>query len=188
MTTEVVSVEALIEEFKNLVTIGLESIARAAELYVKAIDENPKNHERFATACQHVPASAWSGFEAVGRGWLDYRLLLNGGTATKILRKLPRSQQTAALDNGVEMLINGSEGDTLVVKVENLTPKQAKQVFAKDHVRSKGEQRAYLESQFAPPAKEYRASYEIRRGVLHINAATKLTRKEITRILMEMEG
>lgn len=184
--TEIIAIEKMIEEFKSLIQTGLESIAKASAVYVKAIDDNPNNHQRFADACPLVPASAWSGFEAVGRGWLDYRLLLNGGTANKIMRKLPRSQQTAALDNGVELLLG--DGDTLMVKVENLTPKQAKQVFASDHVRSLGEQRAYIESLHAPQPKVYKPSYTIKRGVLHINAATKLTRKEITRILMEMEG
>ena len=186
MSTEVIAIEKMIEEFKTLIQAGLESIAKASAVYVKAIDENPKNHMRFAESCPLVPASAWSGFEAVGRGWLDYRLLLNGGTANKIMRKLPRSQQTSALDDGVELLIK--DGDTLRVQVESLTPKQAKQVFARDHIRSLGEQRAYLESLYAPTPKEYRPSYTIERGVLHINAATKLTRKEVTRILMEMEG
>ena len=153
---------------------------------MRAIDENPNNHARFAESCPTVPASAWSGFEAVGRGWMDFRLLLNGGTATRTLRKLPRSQQTAALDNGVELLVNA--GETLLVKVEDLSPKQAKQAFAGDHVRSLGEQRAYLENQYDPPSKEYRPSYEIRRGILHINAATRMTRKDVARILLEMEG
>lgn len=185
MSTDIIAIEQMIEEFKRLIQTGLESIAKASVVYVKAIDENPHNHKRFADSCPLVPASAWSGFEAVGRGWLDYRLLLNGGTANKIMRKLPRSQQTSALDNGVELLLD--DGDNLIVKVENLTPKQAKQVFAKDHIRSLGEQRAYIESQHAPTPKEYRPSYTIKRGVLHINAATTLTRKEVTRILMEMD-
>jgi hypothetical protein len=184
--TEVVSVEDMIAEFRTLFNQGLENIAKAAVIYVKAIDENPNNHARFASNCPTIPASAWSGFEAVGRGWLDYRLLLTGGSASKALRRLPRSQQSTALDQGVEVLVGS--GETLLVRVENLTTVQAKQVFAGDHIRSLGEQRAWLEAQHAPESKEYKAAYIIRKDVLHINAATTLTRKELTRILMEMEG
>jgi hypothetical protein len=189
MSTEVATIDTQIEEFKALFNQGLENIAKAAAVYVNAIDENPNNHERFMHDCPQIPASAWSGFEAVGRGWMDYRLLLNGSATTRTLRKLPRSQQQTALDEGVEVLLRGDgEKETLIVKVENLEPAQRKQVFAKDHIRTLGEQRAWLENQYAPPAKEYRAAYEIRRGVLHINAATQMTRKEVARILLEMEG
>jgi hypothetical protein len=185
MTIET-TVNHLVDEFKELFHQGLENIAKAAAIYVKAIDENPNNHAVFAHKCPNIPMSAWAGFEAVGRGWLDYRLLLIGGSTTKSIRKLPLSQQKLALDSGDEVLV--SNGESLIVKVESLTPSQAKQVFAGDHIRSLGEQRAYVESRHSPDAKDYKLAYTIRKDVLHINAATTLTRKELTRILMEMEG
>lgn len=178
------NIDSAIEKFKSLVERGLKNIEDASKIYVQCLDEDPASAETFRSRCSMIPESAWSGFEAVGRGWYDYRLLLNGGPACRMLRRLPRSQQTSALDDGVEVLVQG--GDILKVKVENLSPTQAKQVFAKDHIRSLGAQRAFIEEQVAPKSKEYKPTYTVRGNVLHVNAASKFTRQEITRILMEM--
>jgi len=173
-----------IEAFKALFADGIRKIVEASAIYVEAIDHDPEAAELFAKACPNVPSGAWIGFEAVGRNWMDYRLLLSGGTVTKIMRRLPKSQQTKALDEGVELLVGN--GEHLNTQVQNLTPKQARQVFADDHIRDLAQQRAYIESCRPNQSTEYKPSYNVVRGVLHINTPTTITRKELTRILMEM--
>ena len=42
-----------------------------------------------------------------------------------------------------------ADGSTIMVDVRNLTPDQAQQVFAADHIRSAGEQRAFYEDKKA---------------------------------------
>lgn len=176
-----------IDQFRELFATGIEKIHDAAKVYVEAIDADEEAANEFKAAFPGIPHGAWAGFEAVGRGWLDRRLLWGGGNAAGALKRLPLSQQSKSLDRGVEVL--AADGSALLVKVEDMTNAQIKQAFASDHLRNLSEQRAWLESKrqkdTEPPSVEM--PYEVRKGRLVVNEPTTFTRQDIARILWEIE-
>ena len=61
-----------IEEFREALTAGMDGIVRASEIYVDALDDDPRNADKFQSVfADWVPASAWKQFEAVGRKWMN---------------------------------------------------------------------------------------------------------------------
>lgn len=133
-----------VDEFGDLLKKGMEYIKKACEVYVQAITEDPNLLEEFKTKYPEVSMSAWADIEAVGRGTLSQGLLFKASSGYNRLKKLPLSLQQKYINGTVELLIEG--GESLKVKVEALTTDQARQVFSRTHVRTLGEQRAYLES------------------------------------------
>jgi len=61
-------------------------------------------------------------------------------------------QESFANDEPVELMVGN--GDTLMVQPSKMTGKQLKQVYARDHIRDLGEQRAWLESRRALPSQD----------------------------------
>lgn len=181
-----------IETFRAAMQAGIDKICEAANIYVAAIDADSSMKDAFAESCPGIPPGAWAGLEAVGRGILDRRLLWGGGRAASYLRRLPVSEQKAALDAGVQMVT--AKGDTLRVMPEKMTSAQCHQVFAADHIRDAGEQRAWIESQAVehsqPVAMATLADalpWEVAGGKLIVRTPMTLTRRDIQRVLREME-
>lgn len=184
-----VSKQSVIVRFQQAFAHGIESICEAARIYVEALDKHGFTRDDFAAKVPGIPASAWNGLEAVGRGILDRRLLWGGGRAASYLRRLPPSQQTAALDNGVSIVT--AKGESLRVQVETMTKDQCELVFAPDHIRTVGEQRAMIEApkRLEPVALEDCESdgpYEIRAHKLIINRPLALTVADVKRLLRQM--
>jgi hypothetical protein len=90
-----------------------------------------------------VPASVLDRMEAVGRGQIAPQLFYATGGAARRLLDCPRSIQDQALVNGLEVY---EFGDVRRIPVDDLSPSQVRQVFARGKVRSPAEQRSWLES------------------------------------------
>lgn len=131
-----------IEQFRQLLTAGLNSIREACEIYVKEIDAAPDRKADFVSGCPEVPPGAWAAFEMVGRNAMDYRLLWGGGKAQAKLRRLPKSDQQRLLDSGVEVAIGKS--DKRIVPVELLDKSDIDIVFSGNRVRTVDEQRVVI--------------------------------------------
>lgn len=180
-----------VARFREAFSRGVESIVEAARIYVDALDNGNMTRDDFAAECRGIPPSAWNGLEAVGRGIIDRRLLWGGGRASTYLRRLPLSEQSRALDEGVRLITTG--GDSLTVRVEDMTKEQCDLAFAPDHLRSLGEQRAICESpRKAEPVMlasvEAESAYEIRGNKLIINRPLAMTRADVKRLLGMMRG
>lgn len=84
--------------------------------------------------------------ERVGRMEVDHRLFMASGVGYRNLEFCNYSEQVHYLDNCIEVALGS--GDTLLVKVGDLTPLQCRQVFdySSDggRVRDLGAQRAWL--------------------------------------------
>lgn len=124
-------------------SVATENIQKIAEIYVKAIDKDPKFRDYLTDELPAVSGGIWRSLEMVGRGLLDSRIAAGGVPFGHKLRKLTVSEQRQALDGTLPLLT--STGDTLQVKIDALMPKQADQVFASNHIRSLAEQRAWQE-------------------------------------------
>jgi hypothetical protein len=131
------------------------SISEAAALYVEAVDRDPAFKDWIADQLPQVSGGFWRQLEAVGRGHLDARIASGGCAYGHKLRTLPLSEQRAVLDGTVPLLT--ASGDTLRIRLDAMLPIQADQVFARDHVRSLSEQKAWMEAEAARAAVEKRA-------------------------------
>ena len=115
---------------------------------MKLIDEHRMTIPEIAGNSEFLTEDIVGRFEQLGRKQILPQLLVADYPAARHVIKLPYSEQSRAVESGVELLVVDSEGhSTLQVAVQNLTTSQCKQVFAKDAVRSLPAQRAYLESQ-----------------------------------------
>ncbi len=178
-----------IDHFGELMAQGFDKINQACKVYVEAIDSNPELKSNFIKAYPDIPAGVWARYELVGRGGLDYRLLWIGGPGPRMLKKMPISDQKKYIEKPVDLLL--SNGDKIKVDIRKLRPKQAKQVFADDHVRDAAEQRAWIEDQNTQSNlkanKDAKQPYRIENGFLVVGKI-KFGKKDLHRILIRMEN
>lgn len=138
----------LVGEIVALITRGIECWSKAGEIVVKLIDEYRMTIPEIAGNSEFLTEDIVARFEQLGRKQILPQLLVADYPAARHVIKLPYSEQSRAVDSGVELLVMDGEGhSTLKVAIENLTSLQCKQVFAKDAIRSLPAQRAYIESQ-----------------------------------------
>jgi hypothetical protein len=191
MMNEVISINQAIQDFRAAFSSGIDSIVKAAEIYVRAIDDNPRNADKFKEAfADSIPNSAWSGFEAVGRKWMHPRLLMGGIANTKkstIIKRLPYSMQDSVFKRERFDLLCAN-GDTLQVDVLEATPEQVEQIFDGTSVRSMSAQKAYIEARKAEPVKTATEvlPYTISNGKVCFRRGVVLTRGEIKNILQAL--
>ena len=135
------------EDFKKRIIDGIanaeDMIQRTSTIYVEAITKDPTFKDWICDEVPQVSGGIWRTLEMVGRGQLDARIAAGGCPYGNKLRRLPMSEQKQALDGTVPMLT--ASGDTLQIRLDALMPKQADQVFAPGHIRSLGEQKAWME-------------------------------------------
>jgi hypothetical protein len=176
-------------EFSEALTCGIDNIAQAARVYVEAIDANPALADEFAADFRDiVPASAWAGFEAVGRKWMHPRLLMGGGGrfASKIKRLPYHTQERIFNGDRFDMLLPG--GDTIKVDVREAQQEQAEQLFDGNHIRTLAEQKLFLTKRASEPVLAHAEvmPYTINNGVITFRRGVSLTRQEIKRIIAVM--
>lgn len=184
--SELTTVNA-IEKFRAAMTAGIESIAEAANIYTKTIDNDPASKKLFHSKCPDIPKWAWIRFERIGRGQLDKRLLFGGGKAQGYLQRLPISDQRNALSNGVEVLTH--RNDCLIVKVEDLTVEQREQVFSQDSIRDIPAQKAFVEGGSKKKKKETVDNipdFEVVGKRLNVYRPCVITKRKLTAILKEI--
>jgi hypothetical protein len=162
----------LVGEIVSLITRGIECWSKAGEIVVKLIDDHRLSVQEIAGNSEFLTEDIVARFEQLGRKQILPQLLVADYPAAKHVIKLPYSEQSRAVDAGVELLVMGDEGhSTLKVAIGNLTPLQCKQVFAKDAIRSLPAQRAYIESQ--------KTDNEIKNRVFNNEAIWKVTGRKV---------
>lgn len=189
-----VATSKYIDGIKEAFEQGMRNLQMACELYVQAIDEDYRNKEIIQNGLEHViPRNAWSGMEQAGRGLLDRRLTFDrGGRNARFIKKLPISDQKRIMDGDMVELLT-VKGDSINVDARKVTAEQAKQLFDGDSIRSLSEQRAYMESverewEALERTVEVTEAYRIERGRLIVPKGCILTKQEVLRIAMEMNG
>jgi hypothetical protein len=176
-----------VSEFKGLWISGMEKLVQACNVYVTAIDSDPKAKQAFKDSMPKINSCAWSRIESVGRNQMHYLLLVDSSPAASKLRKLPYSEQRKAIEVGCEVLTD--TGDKLKVKSENLTVDMVNQVFANDHIRDIGAQRAFRESKKIVTkikAEQPTEIYKINGTKLEVYTHCSFTRQQLLNILQDM--
>jgi hypothetical protein len=180
-------VKVFVKEFRDALTQGMEGFTRAGQVYVEALDENPKNSEVFLTEFDGVVSPTMFGMlEKVGRKCLHPQLILGGGPNANKIRRLPYSvQERVFAGERFEMLVSG--GEHILVDVREATKEQAEQLVGDDHIRTLSEQRAWMEAQKSQAEAEPEVMpYVIAGGTVTFRKGVKLTKQEVRRILAEI--
>ena len=163
----------------------------AGQILAKGIAEHgPEFRDLIIARFPKIAPSTWRKLESIGNGILDHRLLTDSSAGASILRRLPGPIQTRALNEGVAVLIAG--GETLRVQVDNLTPEQARQVFASDHIRDESAQRAWVESRtpaisaVSDKAIGVSSAWTVKAGKIMVNRPCSLSRIDLANMLHAM--
>jgi len=139
-------IESKIEEFGKVITQIGAGLERAGQLIVEIVDGHPQGKKLLLERYPQLAPSTLSQLESVGRRQMHPSLALTANPGLMRLRNLPYSDQERYLSEPLEVLVEADDDcDVLLVKVTDLSAEQAKQVFAADHVRGHGAQRAYLQ-------------------------------------------
>lgn len=181
-----------VEEFIRLVKKGMECWVQAGEIAAKSIEGNPNFIDEVCDTWPDISPETVRRFQCIGLKKLHPALTISEAPGMRRLRKMPYEIQCKYVGDPVELLVEKQDGwDVLLVDVRNLTPDQVSQVFDFDCLRTQAAQRAYIEGkkakQLAPPVKAD-LPYRIVGKKLVVVTACTLDRKEMARLLADMEG
>lgn len=180
-----------ITEFVGLFEQGKQCWIKAGKTLAEAVDKVPGFMAMMEERCPEFPPRFLKRMLDLGRGALHEELLLANSRGEEALARLPYSWQEKFVKQPVELLIKKSDAwDTLLVPVSDLTSEQCHQVFDGAGVRTTSQQRVYLENQWArktAPPKQTNLPYRIVSGKLVVMVPVTFNRKELAKLLAEME-
>ncbi len=187
--------DAVIAKLKNAIQDGIDAWKHAGEALVELIDDHGMTLESICDSIGSpvVTINVLSQFERIGRNQVLPALLVADYPSSKLIQKLPISEQRRVGENGVEvMVLRSGKADTLIVQAEDLTKDQCKQVFGNESVRTLSAQRAWLESQAAEKqaaemaSKAAQVPWVIRSGRVIFRDSCELSRHDLSMILAQM--
>jgi hypothetical protein len=152
------------------------------------IDQDPEFVEKLCDQCRDLSHETVHRFEQIGRKQLYPQLLLNDSPGVRRLRCLPYELQKLYSTKPVSMLLD--RGDTMEIDIRNMSPDQASQTFARDHVRTIAEQRAWIEQRKAVAevvAENQESPYQIVGRSVVLKRTCRLTTADLAKILAEIE-
>jgi hypothetical protein len=174
---------------KCLVGQGIDALTAAGRLLLEMLDGGASFPD--ISEQSGIPMDVLGQLERIGRHQLNPHLLLATYPAVQAIQRLSLSEQDRLLSEPVAvMVMKDGHPDTLMIAAKNMTREQVGQVFAKGHVRTLAEQRAWLETrgQKSIPPKLQDVPYTItRRHTVVFNACVELTAKELFRIAQALQ-
>jgi hypothetical protein len=183
-----------IDKFKALIQKGLKAWTEAGELLVEIVDADP-NARAHLVAETGLKRCHLAQLEAVGRGGMEPRLLLNVSEGYAKLRTCSLSEQRDALENGIKVYESTIDGCDIhrVVRPESLNPFERSQVFGPGgYIRDLEEQKEYLTKRVRRKVTAAATTvvdlpdYVVDGGQVTINGVCTLTIAQISSILHEM--
>lgn len=181
-----------ITEFLQYLREGVEMWVKAGETLLKLVDDDPHVYEQILQKEPNINARLLYKLEEIGRRRLHPMLALGGGSGCSALAKLPMSQQERYLKEPVPVVVHTAQGktDILQVRVQDMTPEQARQVFDKDRVRTEGEQKAILMQAVSHAAAQKKPAKDvpwvIRGGKVEFMEGVRLGAAELATILAQL--
>ena len=165
---------------------GEDAIRDAAKIVCEMVDANPNAYQEIRKQTG-IDWKVLANLERVGRGAMNYNLLLDTSPAARYIALLPASQQGEVYEKGVKVATT-SGGKTFVTikKVQELTPFEAKIVFDSAKIRSVDEQ---INTASKPtPARAMAAQrYIIKDDCITIFSNTTFTMSQLQDILEGMK-
>lgn len=178
--------QQLVRDIQQAFSVACQDILRLAVLVHRGLREYGLSFRDDICENTKLTKDAIRRLEQIGAGAWDHRLFLS---TRRGLERMSITEQKQALDNGTEVLL--ADGDVMLVKYDNMTQEQARQVFAATHIRDIAEQRAWMESErnsrhMAIPL-EASPVYQIRGKKLYVNRRISFTADELRRLLKQLE-
>ncbi len=156
--------ENQIHEFSKLVYAGRDAWLKAGKLLVQLSDNDPLTMTKIQKLYPTMSMDTLHMFDRIGRGQIHVALLGDASPGVKKLLELPYPLQEHFHEASIPVVTRvGDALRTVPKKVQELTFREASQVFSPKGLRSEAEQRELLESQtklesFAPPRYEFNHS------------------------------
>jgi hypothetical protein len=167
----------------------IESTLALARKYVALLDANPQFRDDLLDQAPDISARDLVNLERIGRTQLHPQLAFPSPDkpGRTFLARCSYSEQLKHLESPVPVVLQNQPSEHLLVAVDSLNYEQCRQVFAKDHVRSLAEQRAWLDAEQRRIAKGSSARWRVRGGRVRILETGWLTRAEIEQIWGELK-
>lgn len=141
-----------IDNFVSLIAQAGTRLQEAAAMLVRLTAKDPQTCAKIREINPSIPAGLLTNLLRVGERSLHADLLLNNCLAYQRIRSLPYSMQEEVLRaRAIDLVIDAEKGDALRVPLTELNGEQVAQVFSKEGVRSKDDQRAYIRRKQAVP-------------------------------------
>lgn len=180
-----------IDRFLTLVQAGIDSWTEAASIAREQLKADPEWADKVAEKNRLITPQFVHKFACIGVKMIP-QLVISECPGAKRLRQLPLSVQQDCYHNPVALLVQTDNGwEELNVDLHNLTPDQASQVFAEDHIRTSAEQRAWIEDRKAKCAASTPAKinqpFRVVSNKLVVMVPCQFSRKELTQILADMD-
>lgn len=178
-------------QFKEAMKVGLDGLIKAAEVYVKLIDEHPELEDSFKQECKgFVPDGVWTKMEKVGRGRLHPRLMIgsfNSLAKSQAVARLPIEIQESALrGESFDILV---DGQPVKSAIEDAPVDAVNRLCCSGGIRTVAQQRALAAAERAD-RKTVESSWRLvdgGRGVQFTRRDT-FTKKQLEKIIERMEG
>lgn len=179
-----------ISQFKALCQQGIDAWIEAGKIIVELVEDDPQVFDKIIEADPRMDAGILGRFEAMGRGVLHPHLLLNDSPGYTKLAQMPFSVQERYVEDHMELIVDTATGtDVLRVAVKDMTPAQARQAFARDRVRTPGEQKAWLVDQRSKKARPVGPNinpWVIKGGRVEFQAGATLSAGELATIITQI--
>lgn len=185
-----------VNEFVALIEKGIECWMKAGEMYVRMLSEDPEMPDKIVQEYPSITKSILRRFEQLGNGTLHPKLLMSNCIGARCLRAMPYSEQEEYFQEPLKYLVSTNDGtESLMIGYASVDAEQAKQLFARDHVRSLGEQRAYIEAKKTQQKidqailnleQQEKSPWVVKRKKLFINYACVLSKDELVAALAKM--
>tara|TARA_R110000772_G_scaffold12819_4_gene38471 strand:+ start:1311 stop:1898 length:588 start_codon:yes stop_codon:yes gene_type:complete len=134
------------QELCRLIFGGLDMWIKAGDVLVKMIDNDSEIISKLCTSNTELTRPLLNKFEKIGRKVYDPRLIFRNCVGYTRARKLPYSTQQKLLKDKIKVAISPTNDDHRLVDLGEMTPSDARIVFAQDKVRTINEQRAFIKA------------------------------------------
>lgn len=181
-----------IREFVTALQNGIDSFTTAGKILVDLVDSDPHVYNYIIQECPTISTDLLSKLEMIGRGILLPSIAMSDSPGAKHLGKLPLSVQERFEHEPVPVIVQTDDGwDVLLVKHEDLTQNQARQVFRSGRIATEGEQRAWIEDyKLRERAKNEPApisrGWKIKGNKVEFEGAITLSAQELASILAQI--
>jgi hypothetical protein len=148
MTTAIQYKQDRINQFLAAFQAGVDAWIEAGKILVELVDEDPHIYNYIQDQCPAMTPDILGKFESIGRGIILPTLAMDTSPGSKHLQRLPLSVQERFAHEPIPVIVQSDDEDStdcLLIKYQDLTPAQAKQVFRNGRLATEGEQRAWIE-------------------------------------------
>jgi hypothetical protein len=183
------TLEQSFSAFETAYKRGIAGLVDAANIYVRAVDNDPDCAERFRQHfIEEVPVTAWRNLEALGRKRIHLQLFLGELDAqkTRLVARLPFDVQAQVCEQNMRFPLLLAGGETLAVSIQDATPEQADQLVGDTCMRNMPAQRAYLEGKRKQPIIADDLPYAISKGKVTFRRNAVMTCTELKQLILTM--